>query len=145
MSSFSPKMCYHHFISNVKILEEKGGDPLTTTISCSISIVSTIAFVMLWFWVVWRELYEKQKMVEAAKYQLIASLERCNRVRDGPEREEGEEILKRSQSIYRQSVGNYNKTLCKPWNIVPALFLGFRRKNEADNTTQNETKQRGSE
>ena len=105
---------------------------MTTTIACLIAIATTTAFIALWFWVVRRELYEKRKMVDAASCQLIASREEYTRARDGPIGERAQEILKRSQSIYRQAVEIYNKTLRKPWNAVPAFFLGYRQKNDGN-------------
>lgn len=105
---------------------------MQTAIPYLIAIFSTTAFIVLWFWVVRKELYEKKKMVEAAKCQLTASEEQCVRVRDDPKRNEAQEILKRSQSIYRQAVDIYNKTLHKPWNAVPAFFLGYRRKDDGN-------------
>lgn len=105
---------------------------MQTAIPYLIAIISTTAFIVLWFWVVRRELYAKQKMVEAAKCQLTASEEQCVRVRDGPEGEEAQKIRKRSQSVYRQAVGIYNKTLHKPWNAIPAFFLGYRKKDDGN-------------
>lgn len=108
----------------------KGGDDLTTMIACLIALLSTVAFVVQWFWVARRELYAKQKTVDAAKRQLTASSQQLIRVRGGLGEEQAREILERSRSVYRQSVMLYNKTLCKPWNIVPALLLGYRKRNE---------------
>ena len=99
---------------------------MTTIIACLVALVSTTAFVTLWFWVVRRELYAKQKAVDAARCQLTASRQQMIRLRDGPEAAQAKEILERSQSIYRQAVTLYHKTLRKPWNAVPAFFLGFR-------------------
>lgn len=99
-----------------------------TCIACTIATISTIAFMVLWFWVVRKELYAKENMVAAVQYQLTASRETYDRVRDGPEGEKAMEIFKRSQSIYKQAVEIYNKTLHKPFNAIPALLLGFRQK-----------------
>lgn len=103
---------------------------MTTLIACLIALASTTAFVALWFWVVRRELYAKQKMVDAARRQLTASRQQIIRVRDGPEAAQAKEIQERSQSIYRQAVTLYNKALGKPWNAIPALFFGFRSVRE---------------
>ncbi|WP_455615562.1 hypothetical protein [Eisenbergiella sp.] len=111
-------------------LMRKGGDDLTTMIACLIALLSTVAFVVQWFWVARRELYAKQKMVDAAKHQLTASRQQLIRARGDLGEKQAREILERSLSVYRQSVILYNKTLCKPWNIVPALVLGYRQKNE---------------
>lgn len=105
---------------------------MTTTLAYLIAAVATTAFIVLWFWVVRRELYEKKKMVEAAQNQLTASRDAYVRVRDGPEEKAAQEILKRSQSLYNQAVGIYNKTLRKPWNAVPAFLLGYRKKDDGN-------------
>lgn len=101
-----------------------------TMIACSISIISTSAFITLWFWVANKELREKRNMVEAAICQLSASKEKYCCAKNGLEKSDAQEIFKRSQNICRQSVVIYNKTLIKPYNIVPALFLGFRKQSE---------------
>ncbi len=103
---------------------------MSTWMAYTIAAVSTTALIALWFWVARRELYAKQSMVEAAERQFTASRNEYNRVKDGPEQAKAQEILKRSQSVYRQAIGIFNSTLRKPWNAIPALFLGFRQKSE---------------
>lgn len=103
---------------------------MTTIIACLVALVSTSAFVALWFWVVRREMDAKQKTVDAAKSQLTASRQQVVRVRDGPDEKKAREIMERSQSIYAQAVVLYNETLRKPWNAIPAFFLGFRSSGE---------------
>ncbi len=90
-----------------------------------IAVVNAAAFVTLWFWVVRRELYEKQKAVKAARCQLAAARQAYLRARDGPEEQDAGEIFIRSQSVYRQAAAFYNRARSRPWNIVPALVLGF--------------------
>ena len=99
---------------------------MTSGVAYFLAIVSTAAFVALWFWVARRELYARQKTVEAARRQLTASRQQVIRARDGPGAAQAKEIRERSQSIYRQAAALYNKTLRKPWNAVPAFFFGFR-------------------
>ncbi|MGB4984831.1 MAG: hypothetical protein WBO70_03540, partial [Erysipelotrichaceae bacterium] len=89
-----------------------------TWVAYTIAIVSAVAFIVLWFWVVRRELYTKKNMVEAAQLQLIASHKVYERDREGPNCATAKEILKRSKSIYRQAVNIYNKTLSKPYNAI---------------------------
>lgn len=108
---------------------------MNTWIAYTIAIVSTAAFIALWFGVVKKELHAKENMVAAARHQLIASREVYERERDGPNAEMAKGVLERSQSIYRQAVNIYNETLRKPYNAVPALFFGLRRKN-ADDTME---------
>ena len=37
------------------------------------------------------------------------------------------EILRRSESIYRQAAEHYNTALCKIWAYLPGRLLGFRK------------------
>ena len=37
------------------------------------------------------------------------------------------EVLRRSESIYRQAAEHYNTALCKPWAYLPGRLLGFRK------------------
>lgn len=100
---------------------------LPTAIVSLLAFLSTTAFLTLWFWVVRRELLGKQKAVDAAKTQLIASRRHDLRARDGPEERTARQILERSQSVYDQTVGLYNETLKKPWNGIPGFLMGFRK------------------
>ncbi|MDD2956865.1 MAG: hypothetical protein PHD67_11255 [Oscillospiraceae bacterium] len=105
---------------------------MPTAIVSLVAILSTTAFLALWFWVVRRELSGKQKTVDAAKAQLAASRQHCMRVRDGPGEEAARQILERSDSIYGQTVRLYNETLKKPWNYIPGLLMGFRARNDTE-------------
>lgn len=132
MSRIFNQNMLQYFVSYYENFRSKGGDYLQTAIPYLIATLSTTAFIVLWFWVVRKELYAKQKMVEAARSQLTACGEKCVNVGDGSKGKEAQEILKRSQSVYRQAVGIYNKTLRKPWNAFPALFLGFRKDKDGN-------------
>lgn len=102
---------------------------MTTALVGFAAILSATAFLTLWFWMARRELLGKQKAVDAAKSQLTASRQRYLRTRDGPEEEAAREILERSQSVYRQTVERYNEHLKKPWNHIPGVLMGFRKKD----------------
>ncbi len=95
-----------------------------------IALANAAAFVTLWFWVVRRELNAKQKAVKAANCQLSASKQAYLRARDGPEEQDAVEIFIRSQSVYRQSAALYNRARGRPWNIIPALILGFHAEDD---------------
>ncbi|MEG1779261.1 MAG: hypothetical protein RR263_04105, partial [Oscillospiraceae bacterium] len=99
---------------------------MTTFFACLIAGISTAAFVALWFWVVRRELYAKQKPLAAARCQLVASKKCYMRARGSGEEEDiAREIMKRSEQVYTRSVQIYNDALHKPLNVIPAGFLGF--------------------
>ena len=105
---------------------------MSNAIPIFIAVFSTAALIVLWFWVVRRELHEKKKAVEAARRQLAASRQHCLRERDGPEETAAWDILRRSQSILAQAEKRYNDALKKPWNALPAWFFGFRKANTED-------------
>ena len=41
------------------------------------------------------------------------------------------EVLRRSESIYRQAAGNYNETLHRPWIYIPGRLMGFHYEEAA--------------
>ncbi|MEG2660965.1 MAG: hypothetical protein RR978_09670 [Oscillospiraceae bacterium] len=107
---------------------------MATLVACLVAGVSTAAFIALWFWVVRRELCAKQKPVKAARCQFIASKQAYLRARDGPKEKQAKEIMERSERIYRQSAEFYNALVRKPWNVIPALFLGYQQEKENNQT-----------
>lgn len=98
-----------------------------------IAIISTAAFIVLWFWVVHRELRARTHTVNSAIIQLAACRKLHMQARDGPEEQDARSILSRSLDIYHQSVMLYNQTLLKPWNRIPGFLMGFRQIKEGEN------------
>lgn len=88
-----------------------------------VAIASTSALVVLWFWEVRRLLRQHQSMVESARCQLAAFEKRAAEVVGDAD---VAEVLRRSESIYRQAAGNYNETLHRPWIYIPGRLMGFR-------------------
>lgn len=86
--------------------------------------ISTAGFVFLWFWEVLRVLRSFRSTVESAAEQLTAYHRRLMRSRQDAALQE---VLRRSESIYRQAVEQYNTALCKPWAYLPGRLLGFRK------------------
>lgn len=41
------------------------------------------------------------------------------------------EVLRRSESIYRQAAGNYNETLHRLWIYIPGRLMGFHYEEAA--------------
>lgn len=89
---------------------------------CLIAVISTVLCLFLWFRDVRRIMREKKSTVESARRQLISSRERAAKARGTSETA----VLERSESIYRQAVDHYNRTLHKPWIYLPAALMGFR-------------------
>ncbi len=102
-------------------------------IACVISIISTAAFIVLWFWVVHRELRARTDTVNSAVSQLAACRKNHLQTRGGPEEQDSKSILSRSLDIYHQSVMLYNQTLLKPWNRIPGFLMGFQPMKEGEN------------
>lgn len=88
-----------------------------------IAILSTAICLFLWFRDVRRIMMEQKSTVESAKAQLVIFREKARKSKDAPY---SAAVLARSESIYRQAVEHYNRTLRKPWIYPPAALMGFR-------------------
>ena len=88
-----------------------------------VAVVSTAAFLFLWFRDVRRIMRERKSTVDSAKAQLNVFREKAHKARDDPD---AAAVLERSESIYRQAVDHYNQTLRKPWVCLPAALMGFQ-------------------
>ena len=88
-----------------------------------VAVVSTAAFLFLWFRDVRRIMQERKSTVDSAKAQLNVFREKAHTARGDPDTAA---VLQRSESIYRQAVEHYNQTLRKPWVYPPAALMGFR-------------------
>lgn len=96
---------------------------MASRIIALVAVVSTAAFLFLWFRDVRRIMRERKSTVDSAKAQLNVFREKAHRARDDPD---AAAVLARSESIYRQAVDHYNQTLRKPWVYPPAALMGFR-------------------
>ena len=86
-----------------------------------VAIASTSALVVLWFW-------EDRSMVESARCQLAAFEKRAAEAAGNAD---VAEVLRRSESIYRQAAGSYNETLHRPWIYIPGRLMGFHYEEAA--------------
>ena len=93
-----------------------------------VAIASTSALVVLWFWEVRRLLRQHRSMVESARCQLAAFEKRAAEAAGNAD---VAEVLRRSESIYRQAAGNYNETLHRPWIYIPGRLMGFHYEEAA--------------
>lgn len=96
---------------------------MASRIIALVAVVSTAAFLFLWFRDVRRIMRERKSTVESAKAQLSIFRDKAHKARDDPD---AAAVLERSESIYRQAVDHYNQTLRKPWVYPPAALMGFR-------------------
>ena len=90
--------------------------------------ISTVGFISLWFWEVRRVLRSFQSTVESAAGQLAAYRKRLAQAQQDAALQE---VLRRSESIYRQAAGNYNETLHRPWIYIPGRLMGFHYEEAA--------------
>ncbi|MEG2138833.1 MAG: hypothetical protein RRY64_09255, partial [Oscillospiraceae bacterium] len=104
----------------------EGGLYMPAAFATWIAIVSTAAFVGLWFWVVQGELVRGRNMVESAKIQVLACRKQCVRDSGSDGEAASRAVLLRSEDIYRQSIALYHRALKKPWNYIPGALMGFR-------------------
>ena len=93
-----------------------------------VAVASTSALVALWFWEVRRLLRQHRSMVESARCQLAAFEKRAA---ESAGNADVAEVLRRSESIYRQAAGNYNETLHRPWIYSPGRLMGFHYEEAA--------------
>lgn len=92
-----------------------------------IAVLSTAICLYLWFRDVRRIMTEQKSTMESAKAQLKIFREKAYKVRNDPD---AAAVMERSESIYRQAVDNYNRTLHKLWVYPPAILMGFRTIHE---------------
>ena len=90
--------------------------------------ISTVGFVSLWFWEVRRVLRNYRSMVQCAAGQLVSCRKRLAQSQQDAALLE---VLRRSESIYRQAAGNYNETLHRPWIYIPGRLMGFHYEEAA--------------
>ena len=93
-----------------------------------VAVASTSALVALWFWEVRRLLRQHRSMVESARFQLAAFEKRAAEAAGNAD---VAEVLRRSESIYRQAAGNYNETLHRLWIYIPGRLMGFHYEEAA--------------
>ena len=71
---------------------------------------------------------QHRSMVESARCQLAAFEKRAA---EAVGNADVAEVLRRSESIYRQAAGNYNETLHRPWIYIPGRLMGFHYEEAA--------------
>ena len=96
---------------------------MSSWIAWIIALISTTAFVVLWFREVRYVLTKRKSTVESAAGHLAVCREK---VSSGPADPDAAAVLARSESIYRQAVTLYNDAVWKPWNSLPAMLMGFK-------------------
>lgn len=103
----------------LSILEETSMSALPAWL---IAIISTTACLYLWLRDVRHTMQIQKSTVDSAASQFATCWENALHSQNDPA---AAAVLARSESIYRQSVDNYNQSLKKPGNYLPALLMGF--------------------
>lgn len=103
---------------------------MTATLAYLAALVSTAAFIILWFWYVRVELRTKKNIIISAELQHDACLKKLEEARFDSEIKAAKSVLSRSEDIYHQSIVIYNQTLGKPWNNIPGYLMGFKEFND---------------
>ncbi len=94
------------------------------TVAWIIAAVLAAALIVVDFREARRVLRTRLHTVETAGEQLSACRRRAAQ---HPGDADSAAVLARCESIYLQTVANYNHTLCKPWIYLPGTLLGYRR------------------
>lgn len=100
---------------------------LITLIGWITAVISTTAFVTLWFITANRELAQARQSVESAVRQVQLHKETYPQVRDGPYERAAANCLETSRMIYRETVKDYESIRQKPMNWIPAMILCYRQ------------------
>ncbi|MEG1780965.1 MAG: hypothetical protein RR242_06635 [Clostridium sp.] len=103
---------------------------MLTMITCFATLISTTAFLLLWFRMVYREMIAKKIMVQSAKLQLDACHKKYKQAKGYSDRQSAKTVLNRSKDIYLQATGLYNTEFKKMKNHIPGLLMGFRQLKE---------------
>lgn len=87
-----------------------------------VAAVSIGLCLFLWFRDVRRIMQQRQSTVESAARQYMLYSRKIGEAHGSAE---AMEVLDRSENIYRQAIGAYNRTLRKIWIRLPAILMGF--------------------
>ena len=96
---------------------------MLTWLAVVLAVAGISMCLFLWFRDVRRIMRERKSTVDSAAGQLACCRQKAIGAKDDPE---AKDVLGRSEKIYRQAVDLYDRTLKKPWVLLPALLMGFR-------------------
>ena len=102
---------------------------------CITGIVLTL-LVILWCYIVWRELDRRWQTLEQLAAQAALNLEMERKAR-GPYAKSARHALEVSLSVYREAAREYNRMRRRLLYRVPARLLGFSFQPEELNDPQN--------
>ena len=85
---------------------------------------------MIWFWTAYAELSAKRSSLSDLMEQLHLHEGLYFQSIGGPNAQSSAGMLETSRMLYREAAKGYNLILQKPFNRIPAMFLGFRPSDE---------------
>lgn len=97
------------------------------TLGCFIAGIFVAAFVVLWFYISFRELSAKRRSLEAISEQLQLHSRLYMQERGGNNDTAAQKILANKLMVYSEVRREYNALLKKPLYCIPGYFMGFHK------------------
>lgn len=90
------------------------------------------AFIILWFWVSYREIYAKRCSLDSISEQVTMHRKLFMQERGGAFDASAQTVLTNKLIAYSKAEMEYNALLKKPAHCIPAYILGFRPTGKSD-------------
>ena len=100
---------------------------MTIIIVCVIAGISTTAFFILWFIVVYRELAGKKRVLDDLEEQTLLHQESQKLTKTDAEYQQASRMIKTSLTLYDVAAKAYNHLLRHPFYCFPGFLMGFRK------------------
>lgn len=96
-------------------------------IVCVIAGISTAAFFILWFVVVYRELADKKRVLDDLTEQMQMHQALQKAIKTDTECMEAARMLDTNWMLYKEAAKAYNRLLCHPFYCFPGFLMGFHK------------------
>lgn len=97
----------------------------SATLACFFAGICFAAFVILWFYVSFRELSAKRKSLYAISEQVQLHRKLYLQERGGEHEAAARNIFENKRMVYREVEQDYNALLKKPMHLIPGCIMGF--------------------
>lgn len=104
----------------------------TAVLGWFIAGICFTAFIILWFWVSYREIYVKRCSLDAISEQVTMHRKLFMQERGGTYDASAQNVLSNKLIAYGKTEEEYNAMLKKPLHCIPAYILGFRPTGKTD-------------
>ncbi|MEG1719886.1 MAG: hypothetical protein RR306_06130 [Clostridia bacterium] len=91
------------------------------------ALLSTVAFVTIWFSTAYKELKQAKRCVENAAAQLMLQKKSYPKAKGDTNKLTASKGLDTALVIYQEVVENYDRVRSNPLYHIPAFILGFRK------------------